>query len=137
MWLMPYVKSVRNLVPVDQIASIRGYRVATGKIEDNDGLTRIYRKRYYITIRQWNLDETKTEHKKGRYEGILHTLAHELAHTVMMDHAPAHFHLMSRIMLRFAKVLEREGITDTSKRFHIRVMKKHIEQQQVEETKLA
>ncbi len=145
LWLKPYVDAVKNVVNLDKICSIKGYRVALDKKPVCDGRTTKWegKRKKVITIRIWEKDETK--HLRSRYEAILETLAHELAHIDIVPfgcHSPEHFKLKSRIALRFASVLKKEGITDHSVRFSPKIEQKHIEKhieniEQVEDAKLS
>jgi hypothetical protein len=130
LWLKPYVDAVKNIVNLDKICSVKGYRVALDKNPVCDGRTTKWqgRRKKAITIRIWEKEDDK--HLRSRYEAILETLAHELAHidtTPFGCHSPEHFKLKSRIALRFATVMKKEGITDHSVRFSPKVEQKHIE----------
>jgi hypothetical protein len=131
LWLRPYLKQVKDIIPLDKIVSIKGYRVRKGLEECLDGSTHKYRGKYFINIRLWNLNDGGTVHRRGRYEQIVHVLAHELAHIIHFEHPPDHFRLTGRIMMRFARVMSKEGITDTSERFSPTLMKKHIDKEKV------
>jgi hypothetical protein len=95
-------------------------------------------KKRLISIRIWETDGEK--HLRARYEHVLDTLAHELAHIDILPfegHTPEHYKMKCRIALRFAAVLKREGITDYSDRFSPALMNKHIEKKEKAEGELA
>jgi hypothetical protein len=130
LWLKPFVDAVKNLVTLDKIRNIKGYRVALDKDPMCDArTTKWYGKRKKtITIRIWESDGEK--HLRARYEFILESLCHELAHIDIEPfegHTPEHYKMKCRIALRFANVLKKEGIKDYSLRFSPKVEQKHIE----------
>lgn len=138
LWLKPYVDSAKNLVDLDKVRSVKGYRVAINKKPQCDGRTTQWymKRRRIITIRIW--EAPADIHLRSRYEDILVTLAHELAHIPYWDHTPDHFKLVGKLMVKFAKILERENILDTSSRFSPKIEQKHIEKhEQMQETKLS
>lgn len=136
LWLKPFVDSVKNIVDLSKIRSIRGYRVPVDRNPSCDGKTNYYsEKNHRISIRIWEAPEDK--HLRSRYEDILVTLAHEIAHTVYWDHSSDHFKLVGRIMTRFATVIKKENIVDTSDRFSPVLMNKHIEKKEKAEGELA
>lgn len=126
-WLKPYIRAIKDLIPIDKLASIKGYRLRHGLTPDKDGLTKIYRNKFYITLRMWEASEDGKKYIRFRFYSIFEALAHELAHCAHWEHTPDHFKLTARILMRFARVMVKEGITDTSERFSSKLMDRHID----------
>lgn len=135
LWLRPYIKTIKSLIPLEKIHSVKGYKIRKDHQPSCHGLTHKWKGKYLIRIRLWDLNFEKTHHVRERYEDILITLAHELAHVIHFpnqpskQHPPEHFKLASKLMIKFTKVLEREMITDTSERFSLDLMQKYIDKE--------
>lgn len=112
LWLKPFVDEVSNLVPLNKIISIRGYKVPKGLEERSYGSTVKHDDKYSINIKIYNFIDKK--HRPSSVSMILDILAHELAHTKIFDHRPKQYELTCRIALKFSRILEKNGIIDTS-----------------------
>lgn len=117
LWLKPFVDSVNDLVPTDRIMRIRDYRVRKGLESLAYGSRLTYGNRYSINIEPATWNKTEKRYIGVTYQVILDTLAHELAHTIHLEHTPEHFQLQSRILLRFSRILKDNGILDHSIRW--------------------
>jgi len=136
LWLKPFVEATKNLVDLSKIRSIRGYRVPVNRNPACDGVTNYYsEKNHRISIRIWEAPEDK--HLRSRYEDILITLGHEISHIVHWEHNSDHFKLLGQLMVRFARIIKKENIIDTSARFSSELMNKHIEKKEKAEGELA
>jgi len=117
-WLKPFIAASGSLVPLDKLRRVRGFRVARGLEEQVEASCIRYRGRFSINLRMQNVPLSKGEkYTNVRYEPLLIALAHELAHMVEWEHTYKHFHLMSKIMKKFGRVIDKIGIEDTSFRW--------------------
>lgn len=119
LWLKPFVSLTKNLVPLNKVKSIKGYKVKKGCLERAYGSTvRDSEGKYSVNLKIYDLKENKQKYKGSMVSTILDTLAHELAHTKTgFDHTPEHYELTCRIALKFSKILEKNGIMDTTMRY--------------------
>lgn len=116
LWLIPFVESASNLVPLHKITHIRGYKVRKRCQELAYGSTNYADGKYAIQVKIYDLTK-RQEYKGSVISIILDTLAHELAHVKTgFGHSPEHYRLTARINLKFSYILEKYGIIDTSKR---------------------
>lgn len=116
LWLIPFITEVANLIPYKKITNIRGYKVKAGLSEQTDGSTLNWNNKYSINLLLLTYCTQRKQHRPKPMHFILDTLAHELAHTVHWEHSPEHYALQAKIMLKFAKVLKKLNINDSSKR---------------------
>lgn len=132
LWLKPFVESAKDLVPLERLYGIKGYKVSKHLEETTYGsLTQYGReKRLHMAIRIMEIKKKpktkRKEHKKGRCETILLTLAHELAHLVHWEHVPEHFELQGRLVVKFYSVLKKSGIKDFMTRHPDKYFKENI-----------
>jgi hypothetical protein len=115
-WFKPFVESVADLVDLNRISSIRGFRVRKGYEEKTYGSAIKYKRKFSINIKMWNYIKATDCYRRRTMAGVLEILAHELAHIHHWDHSPDHWRLQAQIQLRFTKVFEKFGIVDTSVR---------------------
>jgi hypothetical protein len=127
-WLQPFIKSVRSLVPLKKVRRFFAYKLPLDKRElavawctnNNDGTYTIsFSTHDRVVKRVGNCFEYTGYARRCRAE-ILDTLAHELAHLKYFDHDIRHYRLQLQIMWRFARVMERKGVKDTWSRKKIR-----------------
>lgn len=121
-WVEPFLSSVKDLVPLKQIQSIKGYSVPLNKeMNQYASITfNVYgRKKFRINIALKNNHVIINKQKPQFLAAFLQYFAHELSHTKHFEHSPEHFELEAQIMLRFARVLKKSGITDTYKRIKV------------------
>ena len=116
LWLQPFVESVEHLLPEHRIKIIRGYHVAKGLEEQTFGSTIKEGRKCSINIRLKDL-VTKRKHSNSRIATVLDTLAHELSHVAHWEHTPEHFLLQAKILVKFARVLKKLNVKDTSLRW--------------------
>lgn len=115
LWLKPFVEAAKSLIPFRKITNVKGYQVQAGLKELAEGSTLQDDKgRYSINLLTFSYNRDKREHRRKPMYSTLDTLAHELAHTVHWEHTDKHYELQARIMLRFAKVIKKMGIIDTT-----------------------
>ena len=110
LWCDPFIKSVKDLIPLEKLVKVSGYIVPFGKEAINDGSLYKTGNRYTLQVR---LNYCRKPTKKAHYErcplpGILDTLAHELAHIQEWEHSVEHMKLQYRIMQRFANVIKKK-----------------------------
>ena len=121
-WLAPFIAAASRYVPIEKLRKVHGFRVAKGLEEQVDGSILKWHGKFSINLRMQNLKDGK-KYQNVRYEALLVVLAHELAHMLEWEHTSEHFRLMSKIMLRFHRVIRKMSIKDTSltwdKRFKI------------------
>ena len=114
-WIEPFVDAVAHLLPMHRLIQIRGYKVRKGVADICWGsITRDDGHKFEINLKIFEKKHKYDKHKRSRYEMVLQTLAHELAHMVHWEHTPDHFEFQSKLMLRFSNVLRKEGIKDHS-----------------------
>lgn len=121
-WIEPYVISVKNLVPLKQLDGISGYTIPMGKEQHQYAAiwyNKYGRKRYHIYLALKNNYNIVKIQKPQYLAAFLQYLAHELSHMKHTEHTPEHFELEAKILLRFARVLKKSGITDTYKRIKV------------------
>lgn len=117
-WLEPYMNAVKDLVPIERVKQVRGFKVSVAKEVLTDASIVRFGNNKSFTINM----RTHNNHIYAgtqRYEFIAETLinfSHELAHIIHWEHTPEHFKLQARIMLRFAKILKKLKVKDTYKR---------------------
>jgi len=117
-WLEDYVNSVSDLVPIEQIKRVIGYKVKIGLNECQDAAIQTANKRgdkFVISIKLYEQEILK--HKPIHIAFVLDSLAHELAHLMYWEHDSHHFKLQARILFRFGMMLKKKNINDTSKPF--------------------
>lgn len=121
-WLGPFLRLAKGLVPIHRIREIRTARTPLDKIEHSvatcgklpGGFYRIVIKTHYQ--RQKAIGEGRFVHSGyARHSKlfVLDSLAHELAHVKHWEHTPQHLVLQSKLLLRFARELERQGFHST------------------------
>lgn len=115
-WFKPFLESVADLVDLGRISHLRGFRVKKGYEEKTYGSAIKYNRKFSINIKMWSYIKATDSYRRRTLAGVLEILAHELAHIHHWDHSPDHWKLQSQIQLRFTKVFEKFGITDTSVR---------------------
>jgi hypothetical protein len=107
------------LIPKAKIRAIRGYRISSKRHANSYGTCIKERNgQFTINMRLYKWDKNSKQHV-GLYLGfLLETFAHELAHCLKdcFEHTPKHVKYTGIILSRFAKVLEKNKITDTFKR---------------------
>lgn len=115
-WLIPYIESVKDLIPTHRIIALKGYKVPKNKYAAQYGACLKDEKgKFTINMRLYRYDQ-KTKKYVSLYLGhILETFAHELSHTKVWDHSPKHMYYTGLILSRFEKVLKAQGIKDTYK----------------------
>lgn len=117
-FLVPYLNSVKDLIPLHRIDHIKGYRLPkTRRASQYGSCLKDQNGRFTINMRLWRYDN-KCKQYLGLYLGhILETFAHEIAHTIpgCFDHSPKHMRYTGIILTRFEKVLKKQGIKDCYK----------------------
>ena len=116
LWLIPFVESVKDLIPTKKLTGLKGYKVSPKKfaaqygacLQDYDGT-------FIINMRLYRYDEVTKKHVTMYQGHLLETFAHELAHMVIWEHNAEHMRYTGKILQRFAKVLKKQKITDTYK----------------------
>lgn len=121
-WLEDYVNSVSDLVPIEQIKRIVGYKVKLGLKENQEALIRVANTKgtkFIISIKLYEqgLVKGKLKHIPLTYSYILDGLAHEISHLLEWEHCAAHLKLQAQILKRFATVMKKKNIEDSSKAF--------------------
>lgn len=121
-WLEEFVLCVDDIIPIENIKRIKGYKVALGLNETKDAAIHVANSKadkFYITIKLYDqeLVENELKHIPMQTSRILDSLSHELAHLVHWEHTPEHFKLQAQIMHRFYKILKLKKIDDTWKPF--------------------
>lgn len=122
-WLEDYVNSIYDLVPIEQIKRVVGYKVKLGLKENQEALIRVANSRgtkFIISIKLYEqgLVKGKLRHIPLTYSYILDGLAHECAHLIhFQDHDAAHLKLQAQILKRFAAVMKKKNVQDSSKAF--------------------
>lgn len=125
-WLRPFVHSIRDLVSIDKIHSIRGYSVAINKEEQQYASITAYKKKYNINLRL-TMNYYLTKQQKDMYlSTLLETFAHELAHLQHWEHNSDHFQLTAKILLRFSFVLKKLKINKLYQRPNYKLMAKEV-----------
>lgn len=115
-WLRLYLDSVKDLISLKHLTSVKGFKVPLHKQENVHGSILRIGPWYNITLRT-TLNNYNTNKQNNTYIAtILETLAHELAHMQNWEHTPEHFLLQAKILSRFAIVLKKQNINDTYKR---------------------
>ena len=117
-WLRDYVESVSDLVPLKKIKKIVGYKVKIGWKEHQEAQIRIGKDdKFTISIKLY--DNDNITHVPIEISRVLDSLAHELSHAGNADfeHSPEHFRLQAKIMYRWYKVLKKNKVEDTWKKW--------------------
>lgn len=117
LWLKPFVEKAKDLIAYKKIVKIRGYQVKAKLDEQTDASIIIDDSKngqMSINLLIKSYSKTKKEHRSKPMHYILDSFAHELAHTIEWEHTPEHYRLQARIMLRFAQVIDKLRIKDTS-----------------------
>lgn len=115
LWFKPYINSVKDLVPIHRIKSIKGYSTPITKEEGADALITLPsgERKYKISVRIKDNNYFTGEQNPSYLAIMLNHLAHELSHLVYFhSHGADHMLLEARIMQRFAKVVEKKRIKD-------------------------
>lgn len=121
-WTEPFVNSVRHLVPLHTLDSIKVYSVPFGKEESSAGWCTRKGRRFTISLRSTNQVRSgkKQCYKARTIEDILLTLAHELTHLVHWDyHGPSFANLYATVIGVMFSELSRYGIRDIQQRHDI------------------
>lgn len=118
-WLIPFVNSVKDLVPLHKIKSIKSYKVKKGLMERSYGSVIKEDNEYSINLRIYLWHRKDKEYKNETIAIILDTLAHELSHVKQKNkdfakHDYKHFRNQALILHRFSCILKRLHIKDTS-----------------------
>lgn len=128
-WLKPYLKRVKNIIPVHKLEKIISGKPREEQIQHshaqlvteynpNTGHT----KRRYITLNLYYMKSRKlkpTLRSKEPFSKIdlLETLAHELAHLKEYKHTPQHKKLENRLCTIFMNMLEKTGYVSEEHEF--------------------
>jgi hypothetical protein len=115
-WLTPFINSVKDLVPLDKLDAIKGYKIKRNYEPGQYGacIKTIATNRYVITLKMKDWSKQDKKYKNATIGGILETLAHELAHLSYWEHTHEHWKLQSRIQLRFSNVIKKlDVLTDS------------------------
>lgn len=118
LWLKEYVDSVSDIVPIENIKRIKGYKVALGMGETQDAAIHVANNRgdkFNITIKLYDqiLKDGKLVHQPVHLARALDSLAHEISHCLEFEHTRQHYLLQLRIMKRFDRVMKKHGVEDT------------------------
>lgn len=121
-WLEDYVNSVSDLVPIEQIKRVVGYKVKLGLKENQEALIRVANNRgtkFIISLKLYEqgIHKNKLKHIPLTYSYILDGLAHELAHLLQWEHCSDHLKLQAKILKKFSTIVKKKDIDDTSKPF--------------------
>jgi hypothetical protein len=126
-WMIPFVKAARPLIPIERIKHIKTYKAPKSKQDESEGLiernskgnftikVKLYQHRYKI-IKDEPLTLEYQEDDLRMLWFMLSGLAHELSHTVNWDHDINHYILENRIMRRFIKILKKKDVKDLYRR---------------------
>lgn len=117
-FLLPYLNSVKDIIPPRKIAAIKGYKVSNKKRELQYGnCLKDINGRHTINLRLYFWDEKDKRYYTLFLGHILETFAHELAHAYpgCYNHSPKHMKYTGIILARFEKVLLSQKIKDTYK----------------------
>lgn len=117
-WLVPYLMSVKHIVPIHRIVALKGYKVPKHLEEQAYGnCLKDHKGRFTISMRLYRWDKKSKEYLSLYIGHLLETFAHELAHTCKNchNHSPLHMKYTGIILARFEKVLKKQGIKDTYK----------------------
>jgi hypothetical protein len=114
-WLEPFIESVSSLIPLERLKRVIGYKVRArlSTTQQAQIIKHLPNGIIVITLRIAKWNHTTNKHEKECIGTILEALAHELSHVLFWEHTPEHFELQSKIQIKFAKVLKKQGITDT------------------------
>lgn len=115
-WFKPFVDSAHDLVDISRITHIRAFKVRPDLEELTNGSIIKYRNKYSINILTHYYIKSKEKYQHRTLSSMLEDLAHELSHVPNWEHTSDHFRLQSKIMHRFADILDKFGITDHSTR---------------------
>jgi len=137
LWVKPYVDAVAEMVPLNRLTSITGYKVPIDKVEQCSALISKCAGWYRITIRNYRPDYeslgdgkfVKNGHKREYVAVILENLSHELAHLKIWEHTPDHLLLQARLLTRMARQAKKQGLKDTFNRTVYRKISKEEEEQ--------
>lgn len=111
-WVRQFFFSVGDLVPIENVTSIRGYTVPLDKSINTYAQITKYGSKYRITILTKGNDYLQNKQYDKYISMILEDLAHEMAHLVWFEESPRHFKLMGQIITRFGDVLDNLGIEE-------------------------
>ena len=115
-WLLPYLESVSDLIPARKIRALKGYKVSAKKYAQQYGsCVKEHNGQFTINMRLYRYDEVSKVYLSFYLGHLLETFAHELSHCIEWNHTPRHIKYTGIILSRFAKVLKKQGITDTYK----------------------
>lgn len=117
-WLEPYMMAIKDLVPVERIKQVRGFRVSVDKeILTDASIIRATNNKSFVINMRTHSNYMHTHIQKYEFIAeILINFAHECSHLVYWDHTSDHFKLQAKIMTRFAKVMKKLKVEDTYKR---------------------
>ena len=124
-WLVPYLVLARKLgVPIWRVREIKGYYVASHKMEQQSAATLRDvdqpNKKAVITILKkhqvWSIKNGKFEvsryveaDKSYFFECTLDSLAHELSHIIFWNHTADRFVLEKKLLYSFSQLARRRG----------------------------
>lgn len=117
-WLIPFVNSVKSIVPTYKIKSIKSYKVQKGLTERHYGTIYKSNGAYTINLKIYTYSKKQKKYANETYEGVLLHLAHELAHTKEWEHTYKHFKIQALILLKFSSIIKKNKINDTSEGFN-------------------
>lgn len=122
-WLVDFVESVRTIVPLQKLKSIKSYKVKKGLTEQSYGSVIKDNDIYSINLRVYTYSHNFKQYKPETIAIVLDTLAHELSHVKQSNkdfakHDYKHFKIQALILRRFSDILKKLNIDDTSKGFN-------------------
>jgi hypothetical protein len=116
-FLKPFFYYVGDLIPLDKITSVRGYKVPlTKNVQSYANITK-HGQKYRITINLFENDYVAHKQYPKYVEMVLTDFAHELSHSVCWEHDSEHFKLMGQIIVKFADILKGLGIEKTDMKY--------------------
>lgn len=115
-WLLPYVESVKDIVPFKKIKQLKGYKVSAKRDAVQYGsCSRDDNGHFTINMRLYRYCPRSKQHIPLYIGHLLETFAHELSHTIpgCWNHSAKHMKYTGIILQRFSNVIKKQGIKDT------------------------
>ena len=113
-WMAPFILAAKGLVPITKLRGVEGYKTRGVGQDFTQGCTTLYDNGLYTISLATHIRSAGDKYTKRNVGMCLEVLSHELSHLKTLEHTPERWELELQISKRFAKLLKKWGIKDTT-----------------------